>query len=240
MRRCGLVLILVLAVLLPGSPWSRVHGAAAPASAGPHLVRSDESGVVLELSTPAYDLTTEPLSALRLAHHDAGSFQRLSVAGYDVTQEAGQPQLPVMNTLLGVPPDTQIELRILADDTTPLPGRHSLSPAPRPAPLTDDLQPGKLVFEPDQIAYTTDALYPALPARIAGEAWLRDQRIVRVEIYPFQYNPAMGTLLWHRRLRVEVRFTAPTPRPHTRQFKGAGLAKPLGLDTRLKPLLDRR
>ena len=210
MTRCSLIPILALTLLLlcPLSGQAQPESTVPP-GAGLHLLHSDANGVVLELTTPAYDLTAETLPAVRPAHHDAGPFQRLTIPGYDVTQEAGRPQVPVMNTLLGVPPDARIELRILADDAAPLAGRFRLRPAPHPAPLAEDLQPGELIFEPDQIAYTTDALYPASPARLAGDAGLRDQRIVRVELYPFQYNPAKGTLLWRRRLRVEVRFTGP-------------------------------
>lgn len=195
MHKRSFVLILTLIILSAGSRWNLVRGDSAPSSAGLHLLRSDASGIVLDLSTPAYELAL------------SGPFHRLTVPGYDVTQQAGQPQVPLVGALLGVPPDAGIELRVLADDAIPLPAHHRLSPAPRPAPLTDDLQPGELTFKPDPIAYAADGWYPPAAARIAGEAWLRDQRIVRVELYPFQYNPAREMLLWHRRLRVEVRFT---------------------------------
>ncbi|MFQ5596119.1 MAG: C25 family peptidase propeptide domain-containing protein, partial [Anaerolineae bacterium] len=190
--------ILVLASLLGALPSRDEPAAMASPPSGLHVLRFDESSVMLELETLDFELSLTKLPI--------GPFNRLSVAGYDLTQQAGRPQVPVMTTLLGVPPDARIELRIVTDDATTLPGRYRLSPAPRPAPLTDDLQPGKLVLEPDQAAYASDALYPSAPARIAGDAWLRDQRIVRIELYPFQYNPAQGVLVWNRRLRVEVGF----------------------------------
>ena len=37
-------------------------------------------------------------------------------------------------------------------------------------------------------------------------AWLRDQRLARIEIYPFQYLAAAGALRWHRHLQIEVKF----------------------------------
>ena len=147
MLRRSLILILAFAFLFPDSLLSQAKpGPSGPSSPRLHLLRSEEAGAVLELTTPAYDLTTEPLPAVRPAHRDAGPFHRLTVPGYDVTQEAGQPQVPAMNTLLGVPPDAEIELRVLADDAAPLSGRFKLRPAPRPAPLTDDPPPGQLVF----------------------------------------------------------------------------------------------
>jgi len=135
MTRCSLIPILALTLLLlcPLSGQAQPESTVPP-GAGLHLLHSDANGVVLELTTPAYDLTAETLPAVRPAHHDAGPFQRLTIPGYDVTQEAGRPQVPVMNTLLGVPPDARIELRILADDAAPLAGRFRLRPAPHPAP----------------------------------------------------------------------------------------------------------
>ena len=54
-------------------------------------------------------------------------------------------------------------------------------------------------------------------ARVVETAWQRDQRVARIEIYPFQYVAATGALRWHRHLRIELRFEgAGTPdRPAT-------------------------
>jgi len=35
---------------------------------------------------------------------------------------------------------------------------------------------------------------------------VRDQRVIEVAIYPFQYNPATGALRWHKNMQVEIRF----------------------------------
>ena len=59
---------------------------------------------------------------------------------------------------------------------------------------------------PDRAAYANRALYPAEVARVADTAWLRDQHLARLEIYPFQYRAAAQELTWHRRLLIEVKF----------------------------------
>ncbi len=163
-----------------------------------HIVRSDASGLVLELSTPQYTLT--PIQV------DGQSYENLSVAGLDFTDQAGQPQLPVADAVIGVPPDADVTLRVVADDSELLPGKHALVPALSPAPVTDELQPGGWQRVVDSAAYARVEAYPAQVARVADDAWLRDQRVVRVAVYPFQYSARDQQVTWHRTLRIEVTF----------------------------------
>ncbi len=188
---------------LYAEPFSRVPGevpsaSAVVRSASLRLLRSDESGVVLELFTPAYELTTDDLPA--------GRFDRLEVRGLATDAGPGQPLLPLAGALLGAPPDAQVEIRLLLDEAIPVEGRFNLLPAPRPLPVTDDQSPGQSEYVPDPVVYADATPYPASVARITDDAWLRDRRIVRLALYPFQYNPALGTLIWHRRLQVAVNF----------------------------------
>ncbi len=97
-------------------------------------------------------------------------------------------------------------MEVIDEEVQPVAGEFQLAPVPGPAPLEDDLTPGELAYQPDAAVYTADALYPAAPARLLDEAWLRDQRVVRVALSPFQYNPGRGTLVWRPHLRVRVNF----------------------------------
>ena len=58
----------------------------------------------------------------------------------------------------------------------------------------------------DEEAYALDAWFPAEPVVVAAEAWARDQRLVRIEVYPLQYNPARGILRIHEDLTINLRF----------------------------------
>jgi hypothetical protein len=162
------------------------------------LVSSNLEGVVLDYTSPEYQLEDLTLNG--------SQYQHFSFQDSEFTAEPGKPQVPQFSTLIGVPQGARLELRILQDDVEPLQGHFTLPPAPRPAPLTEDLQPGKEIYEADPAAYESQSLYPSTPAHLGGEAWARDQRIVPVVINPLQYTPALGTLTWHRHLRLEVRF----------------------------------
>ena len=194
-RSCLIVMLTILlaSVLLKGTP--HVSG---EQRAGLQLLESSANGVVLQLAVPEYSL--EPVAL------PEGSFQRLKLPGAALTSEPGKPELPVYSTMLGVPADARLELRVLNDAPVTL-GEHVwLAPAVQPARTTADLEPGTFVREMDAAAYASAALYPSTVARIGEDAWLRSQRVVRIDVYPFQYIAAEGKLSWHRDLRIAVRW----------------------------------
>ena len=172
------------------------------------LVQSDDTGIVLDLSVPDYSQVVSVM--------DSGIPQRLSSPGFQFTSEAGKPQMPVISTLVGVPPDASLELRLIVDDVQPLPGSYRVTPAPSPAPIQVDIQDGLQGaaqeggwdYKADPAVYSIDADYPLSPVKLSPDAWIRDQRVLRVDFYPFQYNPRRGSLLWHRSLRIQVLFHA--------------------------------
>lgn len=172
--------------------------ASAALPSGLRVLRADHDGVVLDLTTSAYTVEAKQLSI--------GRFQQIRVDGADMTMEWGKPQLPRVSAMLGIPPDAKVTVRVLQDDVTLVPGRFKLLPATLPARSDEDLRPGELQYEPDATVYGRNALYPAMVARAGDAAWLRDQRLVQIELFPFQYNPAEGALTWHRHLKIEVRF----------------------------------
>jgi hypothetical protein len=193
------LIVVMLAVLLGSSLVSAADRAAPTGAPGIRLLQATAVNALLDLHASSYSITS-------------GDAQRLVLPGASATAEPGKPQMPIFSALLSVPPDARIELILRRTSSTALPGRYTIAPAPRPAPLGDDLQPGTTIVARDAASYASSALYPATTARIAGDGWLRNQRIVRIELSPFQYSPAQGRLLWHRHLQVEVRWQ-PSSRP---------------------------
>jgi hypothetical protein len=163
-----------------------------------HLLSANSDSVILEFRSPAYQLEQ--------VNYGSQIYTQIDVPGLSETGEPGKPKLPVSSTLIGLPPTAKYELRILTDVTEVVVGRYFISPAGTPVVGDEDLQPGKFVYVPDRSAYQTDANYPDEQVRIGDEAWLRDHRLARVDFYPFQYNPAQASLVWHKYMRVEVRF----------------------------------
>jgi hypothetical protein len=192
-----LVLALGLSLIAVNQP-APARASEAPDAAGLRLIESTADHVVLELDVPVFDMQTVEVAQQ--------PYQRVTVAGASSLAAPGKPELPKFSALLGVPPEGRITLRVLSDAVETLPVWHPVWPAAGPAPLSGDLQPGLTQRVPDRAAYRNAVVYPAEVARIVDTAWLRDQRLARVEIYPFQYLAAAGSLRWHKQLRIEIAF----------------------------------
>jgi hypothetical protein len=173
-------------------------GESAPPSTGLRVVESSADMLVIDLDVPAYDL--------RAVTVDHDQFEQIVVGGATSLGSPGKPELPKFSALLGIPPEGRVSVRVLEDSAETLLGQHRIWPAAEPVPPADELHPGTTRRRLDAAAYTSVGFYPAEVARVADIAWLRDQRLARIELYPFQYLAATETLRWHRHVRIEIKF----------------------------------
>jgi len=215
---------LALAILVAPPGWSaaRPEPYARPdAHSGNQPVLVVSTGpreVVLDLSMPRLASADMLRPALAPAAPALGGLTRAAPPGH--------PKLPYTTTLLGAPPAAEVTTRVVADDAVTLPGTVALPPAPGLAPPANGVtvdpehldDPAALASAgaapdgratPDQAVYGGHRPYPPAPVRITGDGWLRDQRVVAVALYPFEYDVLRRTVRQHLRLRVIVRFEDP-------------------------------
>jgi hypothetical protein len=195
----SLALVMLATIGLALQSTSKAQATAAGAlTAGVRVVRADQDGVVLDVTVPTYTVEKVVVAS--------GTFQRLQVDGLEQLTQPDLPQLPKAVALIGIPPEAQISVHILQDDAIPVRDRWRLLLAPSPLPAQDEAQPGRWQSSDNSELLTGLSIYPARPMRIVETAWMRDQQLARLEVYPFQYQPASASLVWHRHLVVEVRF----------------------------------
>ena len=198
MRRLIAILVSVV-LLLPGQAGLGSTAAELVSTPGGlHLISSTENSLLIELVSPEYGIETIDL--------DGSSYDRLTLPGAVHTSQKGFPQLPVYSALLGIPPEAEISLVVRDIESSPVEGHYRLPPVPQPQRMVAELQPSEMVYQPDARIYSSAELYPSQPARLAQIAWMRDQRITRLEVSPFQYLPINGSLVWHPRILLEVNF----------------------------------
>lgn len=171
------------------------------------LTHADTTGVSLALTVPSL---TDAGALAELAR--AGAAQTAGVAELAwPAARPGQPRLPAVTALVGVPPDASVALDVVADMAEPVPGtsgRPSSAPIRAPAAgRTDAAPPGALAQTSGGPSFGASGE----AAEIAGEAWVRNQRVIRVTFRPFRYDPASRSLVQHRRIAATLRFRSSGP-----------------------------
>ena len=195
------LLIIVMGNFTPALAYplqdTRQPQALARSQTGIRVLRADLSGLTLALDTPGFEVQRS----------SSGKFDELTIPDGELWGDPGHPQLPVISGLIGIPPDAEVILQITRGDSTLLEGQYTLLPGPQALPLEYDLEPGQMGHEPDPAAYANDTWIPSSPVQLGEEAWIRDQRVMLVTFFPFQYNPAQRALRWHEHLQAEITFS---------------------------------
>jgi hypothetical protein len=118
----------------------------------------------------------------------------LSVPGQATPRNPGGPDLPVVSVLIrGIPGATaRVEL-----DSAKWTEIKDVTVAPVESRVMEDVTtnaPSYLqVRTPAATVYDKDRFWPERIARL-DEAWMGTNRIIRIEVTPFQYNPVRGIL----------------------------------------------
>ncbi len=122
-------------------------------------------------------------------------------------QVVGQPILPVFSVLVGIPPQADYSLHIRSQQTDLIPQALTVAIA-RPETRIDPETGEVLTAHP--LLEGTDLVKPESGGsgvvRIASEAWVRDQRVLRLEYSPIIYNPETQRASWTPDVIVELTF----------------------------------
>jgi hypothetical protein len=174
------------------------------------LVRSGADGIVVAFDLPDY--------AVETLTEDGQTYQVVRAPGLASSGQPGYPDLPATAVLLGIPPRGEPRIRTTVRETENWDQPVRLAPVARPADGAADgvLAPGgsppapggtllpRTTLHADPAAYASTHLYPSEPAAITEVGWIRNQRFVRLELRPFQYIAARGTLRAHPDMQVEL------------------------------------
>lgn len=192
-----LAVILIGASLLPGAAFAT----GPEQGSGPTLFSSDETGVTFISTAPAFELAAQaPVVA-----SSSASCSTVAAAGLAEDAQVGKPVLPVQVALLAAPPDAALSLDVVS--ATPRVAATDVDVCPaQPAVAEAGAEIAAASPEIDRAVYSADAYYPARTVRMIDLGYMRSQRIIRVEIYPFQYNPVARKLMVIESARVTVRF----------------------------------
>jgi len=140
----------------------------------------------------------------KLVAQNGKTYDRLSITGCGLTAEqVGLPAMPFKGFFLEIPYGVDISVEVLEEKLVSVGFGYKIYPL---QPDEPDSGTEPIAFEQNQAAYSTDAFYPAKPIVINPPGFIRGRRIVFVQVFPFQYNPADGELRTFKKLRFKLKF----------------------------------
>ena len=160
----------------------------------------DENNLTFEIVPSAFELEDVP--------GPDGTYQRIRMNGWSKTSRPGCPELPMKGLLIQVPETGDVDLEILDQEFASLPGC-------RIVPVPELVRPGEGTggprFARDETIYRSTSYFPGPLAELGSRAVIRGVPVIRVMVYPFQWNPATGELLYATKLRLRVNLEDPLP-----------------------------
>ncbi len=174
-----------------------------PDSGKIQLISATPQGVTIQLTIPKSDFEIETLE------HDGKQFQRLSFPGCRFTTEQGIPRLPMQTTLIGVPSDASFTVRIVeSEDFSTYKLKHTIANS-----RWDFKREASNRGQRSNNAYTTNQFFPRNLTKIGTAGWIRENRVLPIQLNPVQYNPVSGVVKLYHRLVVEVQFNGSANAP---------------------------
>jgi hypothetical protein len=161
------------------------------------VVKSDQTSFILEL-TP-YEIWFDEIEINGSAFHKINSTRQLAFLS-----KQGCPQVVVVSVPIGIPFLAKSELRIVESQFIDIP---NISLIPAPTLHIENNEQGNNVFESFSLnpeIYQSDRLFPLLPAELSHVQIIRNRKIVKIHLFPLQYNPAQKTIRQYTKLKVEI------------------------------------
>ncbi|MEW6608576.1 MAG: C25 family cysteine peptidase, partial [bacterium] len=205
------------------------EGVSSPAQPEIRVVKEDSSGITLEANVFGVNVEEKEVKNVKCKMGNE-KFQLLSIPGHEwnFTQEVGKPKLPVIQVMLAIPDGVDIEFKI---QNLKFKIQNSYLIYPVPKQVVKITPEGyKYVAEEffiDEEFYEQDVWYPddkipnsksQIPnkskiqnlkskiCKLASIGYIRDQRVLRLEIFPIQFNPKNMQLRVYSNLKIEINY----------------------------------
>ncbi len=144
----------------------------------------------------------------------AGRFESIRIPHFTSYGRPGEAELPHRVFLAGLPAGADYEVIV-----TPLEEVTFESKRLFPATLLFEARDGAVrpPVSPSEDYYGRDELLPASPLLSVIESWMRNQRVIGIDVCPVRYNPSSGALVVFKKLHVsvEIRYAETLGRPET-------------------------
>jgi hypothetical protein len=157
--------------------------------AGVSLLESSDQGMLLELSCPQPQFEGILIKGME--------YFRVTAAGCPGQTEPGRPALPIIGTMIMIPPNTIPEI-VYTEKAEAVDYKKIPAPAP-------EILAGKETA-PDPVYYLGSRIHPAQIVELSRPARAGLHKLAFVSFNPLRYNPASRTMSFIKSIKVRIRF----------------------------------
>jgi hypothetical protein len=150
-----------------------------------------------------------------LVFSSSQGFDILYLKNCDITNQAGEPQLPVKLIHVALPPGSQVEQVVVTKtESQTLPGDYLIFPAQPPQVLSATNKPLSLV-QPKSTVYNQLKEYPGKLVEFSEAGFLGGYELAGILVYPVQYVPAQKKIKLYSHIEFKIYYTpgGKTPLP---------------------------
>jgi len=162
--------------------WVTLDGTAEPTAPRVTVTRSDQTATEVVIDLAGFNVTP--------VVREGALYQQLDLVQGGTTMEVGKPELPVVRTLIAVPPTCQVSVEVLEAAEPVLFEHYRVYPFQEPTTDRDPEPP----FTIDVAAYQMPHPYPGEVAALGPPGIFRDLRVVTLEVCPLRYRAASREL----------------------------------------------
>ena len=132
-------------------------------------------------------------------------YQIPRIENYNSIDKPSVPMLPVKSFSLAIPTEAEIKnIKATYSKKRDLRGDFDVLPVQKPVPISKSDQ-SRFTPKNSSIYSSTDQ-FPGKLFEYSGEGNLRGQRILSINVYPLQYNPAAKKLTFYENIEIEVTY----------------------------------
>ncbi len=169
------------------------------------ILSNDQNNLIIELTIPHFEKKNKSFQGKK--------FDVLNIPDFTQTCEPGKPQLPLKGYLFGVPINSTTSFEILeAKFKIISPFDIFYTPKIIYAPDSSSIKFSELTvkLEPEinRKISSINQFYPDKIIKLHDSAFIREQRVGKLSIFPIQYNPVTKEIRYYAKIKIRIHFSA--------------------------------
>ncbi|MBL7075670.1 hypothetical protein ISS37_10590, partial [candidate division KSB1 bacterium] len=136
-----------------------------------------------------------------------GEYDVIYLGNCDISRDEGKPQLPVYYFSIEIPLNQIIEgVEVVLTTSENLPNNFYVFPAQPSSILMKEGE--QITFTPpDEVVYNSSDLFPPRIIEAGKPGFKRGTKLASLKIYPLQYRPADGTMIFHSEIKFRIHYS---------------------------------